>query len=225
MSSTSPHSLRFWSQSGILLLLLLLGAPAATRGSILYSGVQNISIPQDLGGVYLNILLPFSGSSTNGGTEPASWTSAPWINPIFGGVSIGSSALLRPEVTGGSQVLRLAMGTVIDSSATYAAGESGSTTHVGAGGNQFQIGASAFLGFVMKTTTGSPLYYGWLRLIIDNSGAGTIQDWAYDNTAGTSIQAGNTGTGFVPEPSRTTLTLLAATALLLRRRRAMKMAS
>ena len=207
---------RFRPQSGILaiflgLLAFALPAPAA----VIYSGEQNLSVAQSLEGLYLNVV---TGSTAT--LQPGDWATAPWINPFFGGVSIGSSDLLRPKITGGSQILQLAVGTVIDSSGTYAAAESGSATHIGPGGDQFQFGASQMLGFVMQTGTGSPLYYGWLRLIIDNSGAGTLQDWAYDNTPGTAIPAGLSGTTFViPEPSRALLLLLSLHSLLLRRRR------
>ena len=214
MTSLSPLTARFPPKSGILLLALLwLCAPA--NSAIIYSGEQNLSLAQNLGGLYLNV---FTGATA--ASQPGDWATAPWINPFFGGVSISSSDLLRPNITAGSQVLQITVGTIIDSSRTYAAAESGSTTHVGGGGDQFQIGASQMLAFVMQTGTGSPLYYGWLRLIIDNSGAGTLQDWAYDNTPGTAIPAGWSGTTFViPEPSRALLLLLGLHSLLLRRRR------
>jgi hypothetical protein len=180
----------------LLIAALMLAAVPARAGvpvNVIYSGLQNLSIPQSLGGLYLDV--------------------------VSGTTSIGSSDLLRPNITGSSQVLNLAVSTVIDSSRTYAAAESGSTTHVGAGGTQFQLGAQGLLGFVMQKTTGGPLFYGWMRIIIDNTGSGTLMDWAYEDNAGNSIPAGFTGTTTVPEPGRAVLLLLGLMGAVVRRRR------
>ena len=81
-----------------------------------------------------------------------------------------------------------------------------------------QLGAQGLLAFVMQETVGGPNRYGWMRIIISNTGAGTIVDWAYDNS-GASIQAGYTGTILIPEPSRMLLLLGGLQGLVLRRRR------
>ena len=219
MNPSRPFTARFRPQSGILAFMFVILTcllPHSAHSAVVYSGIQNLSVSQDLGGLYLNVTLP--GFSTNGGTEPASWATAPWINPFFGGVSIGNSALLLPNTDGSGRDLNVAIGTVIDSSRTFAAGEAGSTTHVGAGGDQFQIGAQGLLAFVMQETVGGPNRYGWMRIIISNTGAGTIVDWAYDNS-GASIQVGYTGTILIPEPSRMLLLLGGLQGLVLRRRR------
>jgi hypothetical protein len=177
----------------ILLLLLLLVAATSSQAVVVYSGVQNIPIPQTLDGVYLRI-----SDGAVSGSFPADWNSEPWLNPFFGGVYIGSSDLFRPIVTGADQILNITPGTLIDSMGNFAAGESGSSTHVGAAANQFQIGMPGLIGLAFQTTVGGPEYYGWLRMTIDNTGNGSIVDWAYDSTAGTAIQAGAT-TATVPE--------------------------
>ena len=98
------------------------------------------------------------------------------------------------------------------------AGESGSTTHVGPSANQFQIGTAGIIGFVFETTVGGPDFYGWAKVVINNAGAGSIIDWAYDNTPGTSIQAGQIAP--VPEPATLAVGLLCIGAGIARRRRA-----
>ncbi|MFM2168784.1 MAG: hypothetical protein RIS79_3155 [Verrucomicrobiota bacterium] len=220
MNPSRPHTARFRPQYGIqafMFVILTFLLPPSAQSAVVYSGIQNLSVSQDFGGLYLNVTLP--GFSTNGGTEPASWASAPWINPFFGGVSIGNSALLRPNTDGAGRDLKVAIGTVIDSSRTYATGEAGSTTHVGAGADQFQLGAQGLLAFVMQETIGGPNLYGWMRVIIKNTGAGTIVDWAYENS-GASIQAGQfNATQLIPEPSRMFLLLGGLQSLALRRRR------
>ena len=190
--------------------------PHSAQSAVVYSGIQNLSVPQDLGGLYLNVTLP--GFTTNGGTEPGSWATAPWINPFFGGVSIGNSDLLRPNTDGAGRDLKVAIGSIVNNTLDFASGEAGSTTHVGAGADQFQLGAQGLLAFEMQETVGGPNRYGWMRIVINNTGVGTIVDWAYDTTA-SSIIAGWTGTVLIPEPSRMLLLLGGMQALVLRRRR------
>ena len=73
-------------------------ASPASHAAIIYSGVQNVPIPFDLPagqeGVYLNIA---TGSTTV--SYPADWSTAPWLNPFFGGVDVANSPLLRPVIT------------------------------------------------------------------------------------------------------------------------------
>jgi hypothetical protein len=197
-----------------LILIALLFACSA-HGAVIYSGEQNISVPQNFDGIYLNVV---TGSTSISNSPPGDWTTAPWINPIFGGVSLGGSELLRLATDGSNRAVNQAIGAIIDNGDTFAIGESGSTTHVGPAGDQFQLNAQGLLGFVMQTTTGGPLRYGWMLIAIKNTGAGNILDWAYDDSA-TSIQAGWTGATLVPEPSRAILLLLSFQFLLQRRLR------
>ncbi len=195
----------------VLLLLLVLAPVPKVRAAIFYSGVQNVPIPQNLEGEYLRI---DTGVAT--GTYPGDldWAAQPWINPFFGGVAIGNSALLRPIITGMDQILNLAPGTVIDATGNFVAGESGSSTHVGPGAGQFQLGVPGIIGFVFEPTAGGADYYGWLGIEIDNTGAGRIIDWAYNDTPGASLEAG----AIVPEAG-TALFGLAVLAMAGSRRR------
>jgi hypothetical protein len=191
-------------------LSLLLALPVSA--SVVYNSTP-IPIPQDLEGVYLN---PLTGATTN--TFPGTWNTVPWINPFFGGVCIGNDDLLTPVIVGTDQVVNLALNTVIDSSSTFAAGESGSMTHVGPAANQFQLGTPGYMGFAVKATTGGPSFYGWAKVSFNNSGAGSVMEYAYEDTAGTSIPAGFTGSA-APEPGRMVLLMLGGMALGMRRRR------
>ena len=166
-------------------------------------------MPLTLDGLYLNL---YTGVAT--GTYPADWNTAPWLNPFFGGVDIASSALLRPVITGADQILSLAPGTVIGSGSNFALGESGSSTHLGAGAGQFTRGVPGYLGFAMQTAPASPTYYGWLQIEIHNTGPGVILGWAYQDTPGTAIPA-----GIVPEPACAGLLVMAGAAVALRRHR------
>ena len=193
--------------------LLAFLIPHSAHSAVVYSGIQNLSVPQDLGGLYLNV---FTGATAT--LQPGDWNTAPWINPIFGGVSIGNSDLLRPNTDGAGRDLKVAIGSIVNNTLDFAAGEAGSTTHVGAGADQFQLGAQGLLAFEMQETVGGPNRYGWMRIVINNTGVGTIVDWAYDTTA-SSIIAGWTGTVLIPEPSRMLLLLAGIQCLLMRRRK------
>ena len=195
----------------LLSTLLFIAAAATARAALFYSGVQNVPIPQTLDGVYLRMS---EGATT--GAFPPDWSTAPWLNPFFGGVDVGNSPLLRPVITGADQIVNLASGTVIDSGSNFVAGESGSSTHTGAAANQFHIGTPGLMGFVFETTAGGPDYYGWVRMNVNNVGAGSIVDWAYDNTAGTPLLAGISS---VPEPATMLVGLALCGVSVLRRSR------
>ena len=195
-----------------LALLASVIFPGNAHAGLIYSGVQNVAIPQTFDGVYLRLS---DGFTT--GTFPANWNTEPWLNPFFGGVYIGNSALLRPIITGTDQIVNLAAGTVINAGSNFVAGESGSSTHTGPAANQFHIGTPGYIGLAFETTVGGPDYYGWAQVIINNTGAGSIMDWAYDNTAGTAIQAGQIAP--VPEPAAVAVGLLCLGVGMVRRRR------
>ena len=181
----------------------------SARAAVVYSGVENIAIPATLDGTYVRL-----SDGTVSGTLPANWSTGPWLNPFFGGVDVANSPLLLPIITGTSQIVNLAPGTVIGVTGNYVAGESGSSTHVGPAANQFQIGTPGIIGLEFETTVSGPYLFGWARMTVNNASSGTIVDWAYNDAPGTSIHAGE-----VPEPSTIALGLLGLSAGMARRRR------
>ena len=193
----------------VFLALLILAATPAARATFVYSGTQNIPIPLTFAGVYLRI-----DTGSTSAVRPANWNTAPWMNPFFGGVDIGTSALFRPVVAGLDQIRNLAYGTAIDGGSNYPVGESGSTTHVGPGAGQFLVGVPGTMGFTFKEMAGGPDYYGWLNLVINNAGTGRITDFAFDNTPGTAMEA-----GVLPEPGTAFFGLAVAGAVACRRKR------
>ena len=172
-----------------------------------------IPIPLTLDGIYLNLL-----SGATSGTQPGDWNTAPWLNPFYGGVYFGNDDLARPIVTGVDQIVNLGAGTMIDATSNFVAGESGSTTHIGPAPNQFQLGVPGYVGFTFQPTIGGDVYYGWASLTIQNTGPGTINSYAYENTPDLGILAGSTVS--LPEPSRALLLMLGLLGVVVRRRRA-----
>ena len=153
--------------AGLVTFSLVLPAVA----DVIYSGYQNISIPTNFTGVSLTVA---------GGT----------INPFFGGVGVANNANFQPvrSGTGGlDPILNLATGTTVDASSYYSSGAGGSQSHLGAGSDQFTARTDGYLGMKLSDTN-----YGWMRVNFTNNTSGAvIKDWAYDNTSGAAITAGN----------------------------------
>ena len=73
----------------------------------------------------------------------------------------------------------------------------------------FSDGVPGYFGFQFTDAGGSNLYYGWAEITIDaKNTAYTINEWAYNSTAGGSINVGETGVSAVPEPSSLSLALI-----------------
>ena len=193
------------------LALLLALIPSGSRAAVVYSGVQNIAIPQTFDGVYLNIQ-----SGATAFTEPATWNTAPWLNPFFGGVGIANGSLLQPFVTGANQVVNIAPGGIIGIGGNFGPAPGGSSTHVGPASNQFQPVVTGYVGYRFQLPGAGADYFGWLGVQVNNVGAGTIIDWAYQNVAGQPVAAGSVSA--VPEPG-TAMFGLALYGVCVRRRR------
>lgn len=173
--------------SARLLVVTLLAFPALEiSAATIYSSLQNVSIPTNFNGVYLDI--------DTGATSTTAFTG--WdINPFFGGVGIGNSAAFQPVRLGSGnleRVLNLTAGTIISSTQTYSSGFGGSgntgNEHIGAATNQFQVGSEGYLGFKFTTNASSGPLYGWMRLTLTNNAAGAvIKDWGYDDAGGTIV--------------------------------------
>jgi hypothetical protein len=193
------------------LLLLAVSSPAA----VIYSGPQNIALPFDMDGIYVNMF-----TNTTSLSAPGDYDTAPWMLFLFGGSGIATSPLVRTVVTGSivagmEQTENLAYGSSVGPSSRFSIGDmgyNGSETHVGASINQFQLGTQGYIGYEFEPTVGGPSYFAVARITIHNDGmSATLHDWAYESISGTPI--------IVPEPSRVFLSFLSLTAVCLRRQR------
>jgi autotransporter-associated beta strand protein len=168
----------------LAVILMALSPLRSATADTIYSNLRNISIPTGFTGVYLDIDTGVTGGSTFTGWD---------INPFFGGVAIGNSPAFQPVRVGTGnldRVLNLAPGSVISGSLIYSSGFGGSGNigheHIGAGADQFQVGAEGYLGFKFTTNTSTGPFYGWMRVTLTNNTAGAmIKDWGYDDAGGT----------------------------------------
>lgn len=187
--------------------ILCFALTPAAKGAVIYTGVQDIALPQSFSNaIYINILT--SATTT---TYPTDFDTAPWIGFDFGGVGISTGELVRPVVAA-NQVVRLTLSDTVGSASNVASAANYSDNHTGAAFSQFQIGTAGYFGFSLKPTAADPVHYGWAKITINNAGTGTLHEWAYESTPGASITVG------VPEPATAGLSLLAL-GLCLRRRR------
>jgi hypothetical protein len=164
-----------------------------SHAAVVYSGLQDIAIPTDLDGVYLDL-----DTGTTSTSSFAGWD----INPFYGGYAIANSPTFQPgrlTTAVDSVVVNLAAGTTTGPAAfsvalTYA----GSEGHLGNGVGQFVPGTEGYLGFQFSPAGGSGPCFGWMRVLLTpNTTGGLIRDWAYQ-TDGTAMIVGSVSA--VPEP-------------------------
>ena len=174
----------------LLLCALRLPWPQSARADVIYSGLQDIPIPANFDGVYLNLV-----TQQHATTEISGWD----VNPFFGGLGIANSPSFQPTRLGtdsGDSIVPLSFGSSINGSLSFASGYGGSgaednSGHLGPGLSQFTDGQSAYFGF--QVTRNGSASYGWMQVTLTRNGStGVIQDWAYDTSGGTML-AGATG--------------------------------
>jgi autotransporter-associated beta strand protein len=164
-----------------------LASLASSHAAIVYSGEQNIAIPPDFNGVFIDVTAFQSGTSSS-----STWD----LNPFFGGLGIANSPGFQPVRIGtGNEdsILAVALGSIIGGSSTFSSGWGGSgaeddSGHLGPGASQFTPGQIGYMGF--KLIRNDTVNYGWMRLnLTANDDTGRILDWAYD-TSGNAILSG-----------------------------------
>lgn len=197
------------------IVLVLMAATPPSQGALHYSDFQNLVIPSNLDGIYLN---PLTGAASI--VPPSDFETAPWLSLFFGGTAIGSNPFVAPVITapatgnGDGLVLKVLTLQDIGPALNYASGYNGSENHTGSGPGQFQVGVPGYIGYAIRTATNGPVTFGWLRITVNDNGSGIIHDLAYQETPGVAILAGS-----VPEPGTAVLMLLTTAALVFSRRR------
>jgi hypothetical protein len=102
---------------------------------------------------------------------------------------IPDGAVGQPQPFGGL-VYRLNAGDTVDSTRTFD-GVGGFINNNGANNANWAAGTTGYLG--LRLVSGGNTFYGWARISYNSDQSLTVYDFAYNNTPGTPIVAGDTG--------------------------------
>ena len=155
------------------------GAATLASAGVIYSDLQNLAIPKNNDGIYLNVVTGATGVAPIDGWH---------VNPTFGGINFYNNSTFQPlreGNTGIDKLRNIATGGLISSVSTnFATGMGVSFDHLG---TTFTAGSEGYIGFSVKNGITN---YGWMRVVFTGTGTPVIKDWAYD-TSGGSLAAGN----------------------------------
>lgn len=200
----------FASAAAVAVGAALLGTASQADAAVVWSGVVNINIPSSIDGVYLNVVTGQSGTS---GSSVSGWDVNPYGTSSMGFYGNTSGGYMRSAGSSSTLVDNLAFLTVIGPSQTFGSGTSGVES---TGPTSMNLNSSENLvGFRFLNEATGQIHYGWMRIQFTGTSFSqprAIVEYAYESTAGASIQA-----GVIPAPGA--LALLGAAGLLARRRR------
>lgn len=180
-------------------------AGASADAQIVHFANQNLTINSSFDGLYLNVLTgAYNTTGGGGGTVEGGWH----INPY------GVTGLSWFQ-NGGNGVGYLKSGTALANLAAGAEiGASSGTFSGGGASTNLTLNGTSLVGF--RFNVGTATHYGWFRIALAGTYGGqprSIVDWAYNSTAGESINA-----GAIPAPGALALLGLAGLAGSRRRR-------
>lgn len=184
------------------------GAHTADAG-IVYSGAQNLDIPGNITGVYIDM----DGDAVDDANFYLSAPAVRWFGPQ-------ATADAFTALNDGTYIQNLNAGDLIDSSGFTTVPTFNGLIGYGYGyGETFNPpNNSGYVG--VSILVGGNTHYGWIQLanlteISDGNGNnGVVVDWAYNDVAGASIEAGQ-----VPEPGSLALLALGAVGMMTRRKK------
>jgi hypothetical protein len=163
--------------------------------AIVYSGPVNIAIPNNIDGVYMNVV-----TGANGSTPVAGYDINPY-SALAGNFNLWGPAA-NTWLDTGTDAYNLSVGTVIGAAGVY--DRPGGGVNVG---TQMNLNSSNnYLGFrFVNEANGNQVHYGWIQLQFGaDAGTRSIIGYAYEDVAGGSIEA-----GVVPAPGALALLGLA----------------
>jgi hypothetical protein len=187
-------TLRFASTTLTLALALTTGG----RADIVYSGPQDITLTSAPASSYG---VTFTGDSPQIAFSDETAKGNPLL--VVNGNGLG-------EFVVSGQPSALDANTLINSSSTFgeSSGNYDMAEKLGTTGSDPWYGVQEkYLGVTF--TEGSSTYYGWIELSVASNLDTTILGWAYQNTPGVGILAGDIGAQSVPEPSTMVMAAIA----------------
>lgn len=185
------------------------GVAQNAEAAIVHSGPVSIAVPNNIDGVYMNI-----ATGANAPTPPpAGWD----INPYSAAAGTFNlwGANANTWFSAGGVIAgpyKLAAGTVIGGPATNFFRPGGGTNV----GLEMALNSSDnLLGFQFLNEAGNTTHNGWIRFAFGaTAGDRTIVEYAYEDVAGASIEA-----GAIPAPGSLALLALGAVGVAGRRRK------
>jgi hypothetical protein len=182
------------SALAVAALAAIVSAPA--QAQIVYSGPVNISIPNNIDGIYMNLV---TGATGTAGASVAGWDINPY-SAVAGGFHLWGATTTTWLNTSG----------VISSGAGYVLAPN---TPIGTGTNFFRPGGGTNLAtavtlnapnlFGVQFSEGGNTHYAWVEITFGaDAGTRAITAWAFDATPNATIAA-----GVVPEPGTYALML------------------
>lgn len=181
-----------------------IGMVSTANAAITYSGPVNIVIPDNIDGIYMNVV--------TGANSPIAASAPGWdINPYT--AAAGAFNLWGPTATTWANVggnYNLPVGTPIDAAAAF-----GRPGGVSVAPNFTLNSSNNYVGFQFANEgNGGATHYGWAQLSFGATpGTRSIVAYAYEDVAGARI-----GAGVVPAPASMALLALGGLAGARRRR-------
>ncbi len=200
----------FASAAAVAVGAAMFGAAHQADAGIVWSGIVNINIPSSIDGVYLNVITGQTGSS---GSSVTGWDVNPYSASNLTFFSSTGGGVVRGFGSSSTAVDNLAYLTTIGAGASFNYGN-GSVETTGATAMNLNSSEN-LIGFRFVNEATGATHYGWMRLQFTGTSFSqprAIVEYAFESTAGASIQA-----GVIPAPGA--LALVGAAGLLARRRR------
>ena len=159
-------------------VVAVVGGAQKAEAAVVYSGPLNIAIPNTIDGLYINLV---TGAATTPASNPG-YDLNPYVSGGNWNMFEGTGCT---EIGVGTTFTALSAGTPIDGTGAFINGSIFPAA----------FGTTAILGVRFLRESDSATLFGWVRLTLPGSpfatGAGTLVDYAYENT-GAGINAGAT---------------------------------
>ncbi|MEO6075661.1 MAG: hypothetical protein ABIP56_02540, partial [Dokdonella sp.] len=144
-----------------------------------------IPVPATTAGVYVNL---FTGATGLTAAGTADWDFNPWAGTSGTLLNLFSPGAPQGHVSSGGVISNLPTGTLVDGTSTYTASASSATAM-----GTYRAGVNpGYLG--VRFAQAGVTYFAWVSMTTASPGGipATINNWCFENTAGTGITVGTT---------------------------------